>query len=163
MTDEKVVMGQAEAQQGVFVNNYTHVLDTKRRLSIPTDWRAMVPGQTRRLLVLPNMRDRNLNLYPADTAETQARLQRFRDMSSKNVQGRHFARTLAARLDLVSMDAQGRIRIKEDLLQYAGLTKQVELIGAVDRIELWSPDSWELQRMGMDDDHFTQAADFAGF
>ena len=163
MTNEPVVIKKGETQKSVFVNNYTHVLDTKRRLSIPTSWRSMIPGEERRLLVLPNMRDRSLNVYPADLPETQERLQRFREMSSKDVQGRHFARTLAARLDLVSMDGAGRIRIDEALLQFAGLVKQVELIGAFDRVELWSPESWAHQQLGMDDDHFTQAADYAGF
>jgi MraZ protein len=163
MTKKEAVRGGTETQPGVFVHHYTHMLDAKRRLSVPTDWRIMIPGEARRLLVLPNMRDRSLNLFPAEAAETQARMQRFREMSSKNVQGRHFARTLAARLDLVSMDALGRIRIKEDLLQFAGLTRQVELVGGFDRIELWSPEGWEQQNLGMDDDHFTQAADYAGF
>ena len=163
MSEKQVIMGEAKALESVFVHNYTHTMDAKHRLSIPTDWRLMVPGEARRLLVIPNMRDRSLNIFPAETEETQRRLQVFREMSSKNVQGRHFARTLASRLDLVSMDSQGRVRIKEDLLRFAGLTRQVELVGAFDRFELWSPETWEQQKLGMDDDHFTQAADYAGF
>jgi DNA-binding transcriptional regulator/RsmH inhibitor MraZ len=41
---------------------------------------------------------------------------------------------------VVTWDAQGRIRIKDKLLDFAGLQDQVVMIGALDKFQLWSPE-----------------------
>jgi DNA-binding transcriptional regulator/RsmH inhibitor MraZ len=44
---------------------------------------------------------------------------------------------------LAPWDSAGRIRIKDDLLDYAKLGDQVILVGAIERFELWNPDLWK--------------------
>ena len=41
----------------------------------------------------------------------------------------------------MSWDAQGRIRIKDKLLEFAELRDQVVLAGALDKFQLWSPEN----------------------
>jgi MraZ protein len=45
----------------------------------------------------------------------------------------------------VELDKQGRIRIPDRLREAAHLESAVVLIGAVDRIELWSPEGFQEQ------------------
>lgn len=145
---------------GVFVNTYTHSLDSKKRLTIPSDWRELagVPG---RLFVLPGINDKCLCVYPA--REMARKLERLGNLSAADNKGRHFARTLASRSDLVEWDAQGRIRIKDDLLNFADLQNQVVLVGTFDGFELWSPESWNEQNGSSEAESLKQAAEYVGF
>jgi len=48
----------------------------------------------------------------------------------------------------VTPDAQGRILIPETLRQYAGIAKEVMIVGVGDRLELWSPERWASEMDG---------------
>ena len=52
-------------------------------------------------------------------------------------------RKLAARSDKVTIDKQGRITLKEDFKAYARLENEVIAVGAMNRVELWSPAVWD--------------------
>jgi MraZ protein len=146
--------------QGVFVNTYTHSLDSKKRLTIPSDWRELV-GVPRRLFVLPGVNVKCLCVYPA--REMTRRLEKLRNLSIADEKGRQLARTLASRSDLVPWDSQGRIRIKDDLLDFAELANQVILVGTFDGFELWSPDKWKQQIGSTDQTGLGEAARYVGF
>jgi MraZ protein len=145
--------------QRVFVSTFTHSLDPKRRLTIPSEWRAQV-GEPRSLYVLPHLHDDCLCVFPAE--EMVRRLEKMRHHSLGDRQARQFARALASQSDLVSWDSQGRIRIKDALLSYAGLVDHVVMVGAFDCFELWSPDRLE-SAGGMDRGTLRQAAQYVGF
>jgi MraZ protein len=40
-------------------------------------------------------------------------------------------------------DRQDRIRIPQSLREYAGLTKEIVLVGNLDRFEIWARDRWD--------------------
>jgi MraZ protein len=44
--------------------------------------------------------------------------------------------------DEVVPDKQGRIGIPAVLREYAGLDREVVVIGVRDRLEIWNPDTW---------------------
>lgn len=148
------------AGQGVFVNTYTHSLDSKKRLTIPADWRELA-GVPKRLFVLPGVNDKCLCVYPA--REMTRRLEKLRNLSIADEQGRQLARTLASRSDLAPWDSQGRIRIKDELLNYAGLVNQVILVGTFDGFELWNPDQWKERIGSVDQRQLGDAARYVGF
>ena len=148
------------AGHGVFVNTYSHSLDSKKRLTIPSDWRELV-GAPRRLFVLPGVTVKCLCVYPA--REMTRRLEKLRNLSIADEKGRQLARTLASRSDLVPWDSQGRIRIKDELLDFADLVNQVVLVGTFDGFELWSPDQWKQQSGSMDQMGLGEAARYVGF
>ena len=91
------------------------------------------------------------------------RLEKLRNLSIADIQGRQLARTLASRSDLVPWDSQGRIRIKDDLLDYAALVNQVVLVGTFDGFELWSPEKWKEQTSSVDQPKLGEAARYVGF
>ncbi len=159
--ENKDIAGPGEAAAaGVFVNIYTHSLDSKKRLTIPSDWRELA-GVPKRLFVLQGINEKCLCVYPA--REMTRRLERLRNLSIADDKGRQFARTLASRADLVPWDSQGRIRIKDDLLDYANLVNQVVLVGTFDGFELWNPDLWKQQSGSMDLPRLGDAARYVGF
>ena len=156
---DKVVVGGL-AGLGVFVNTFTHSLDDKKRLTIPSDWRELA-GEPRCLIVLPGVNEPCLSVYPA--REMNRRTEKIRNLSIADEQGRRFLRTLASRSDLVPWDAQGRIRIKDELLVFAGLKDEVKLVGAFECFELWSPEKWKQQDSSVTPSGWGEAARYVGF
>lgn len=148
------------AENGVFVGNFTHSLDPKKRLTVPSEWRELV-GAQKRLFVLPGIKTKCLCVYPA--REMTRRLEKLRTLSIADGKGRQFARALASRSEWVPWDSQGRVRIKDDLLAYAGLVNQVVLVGTFDGFELWSPDNWKTEDDAVDDPLIEEAAREIGF
>lgn len=120
----------------MFVGEFSHSLDPKKRLTIPSIWRDQT-GQAPSLYVLPDFHLKCLNVFPSE-AMTR-RLEVIRSKSMSDSKAMEFARVLGAASDLVVWDSQGRIRIKDKLLDFAGLTDRVVMIGALDRFELWNP------------------------
>ena len=151
---EKEIKGQ-----GVFVSSFTHSLDPKKRLTIPSEWRAQI-GSPRSLYVLPDIHSKCLCVFPA--GEMIRRLEKMRHHSIADKKARQFARVLASQSDLVSWDSQGRIRIKDGLLEYARIDDKVIMVGAFDCFELWNPVDLD-ETGGMDRGNIQEAARYVGF
>ncbi len=120
----------------MFVGSYTHSLDPKKRITIPSVWRSQV-GEPKSLFVMPDFHECCLNVLPA--GDVARRLERIRRHSLADKRVMAFTRALGADSDLVSWDTQGRVRISDKLLQFAQITEQVQLVGAMDKFQLWNP------------------------
>ncbi len=134
----------------LFVGSFQHSLDPKKRLTIPAVWRSQV-GKPESLYVLPDFNERCLNVIPA--AEMGHKLEKLRQYSLSNAKAQEFLRKLGANSDLVSWDTQGRIRICDKLLNFAGIEDQVMMVGAFNKFQLWTPrnhpDSDEIDQAGL--------------
>ena len=151
--------GEDESPEIIFVGDFVHALDAKKRLTIPSDWRELA-GMSERLFVLPGVNDKCLCVYPA--REMTRRLQKFRKLSVADRKGRQLSRMLAARSDLISWDVQGRIRVKDKLLDHAGISQKVILVGSFDHFELWSPQQWKKEVTTVEGMSLEDIAQFAG-
>ena len=145
--------------QGIFVGKFVHSLDPKRRLTIPSEWRAQV-GSPKSLYVLRDVTEQCLFVFPA--SELQRRIERIRNHSIADGKARQFMRMLASESDLVAWDSQGRIRIKDELLNFAGLVDQIVMAGTFTNFELWTPEGWEKVR-GAESGGIHEAAQYVGF
>ncbi|HMP89820.1 MAG TPA: division/cell wall cluster transcriptional repressor MraZ [Kiritimatiellia bacterium] len=145
--------------QNVFVDTYVHGMDAKKRLTIPSEWRALV-GMPERLFVLPSAIERCLCVYPARVMAR--RLQKLYETSEVDAEAQSEMRELSANANLVPWDAQGRIRIKDNLLDYAGLVNEVVLVGVFTRFELWSPELWKQKQPVIDQQKLGKAARSVG-
>lgn len=136
MEEDNVSLFEGIGGIGMFVGSYLHSLDPKKRLTIPSVWRIQV-GEPKNLFVLPDFHERCLNVLPA--ADMARRLEKVRRHSLADSKVMAFTRALGANSDLVSWDTQGRVRINDKLLQFAQITDQVQLVGAMDKFQLWNP------------------------
>lgn len=153
-------MGALGEAEGVFVGNFAHSLDSKKRLTIPSEWREHV-GVPNSLYVLPDVEHRNyLLVFPA--REMVRRLQAIRSHSIADAQARQFTRILGAQSQLAPWDTAGRIRVKDELLGYARLVESVILVGAIDHFELWNPEAWK-QISAPEAADLGEAARYVGF
>lgn len=122
-----------------FSGEFTHSLDAKKRLTIPSVWREKA-GETNRFFVMPRGDFKYLALFRVD--EMSERLRKLRARSIADPKARQMARVIGNMSEEVSWDTHGRVRIKDKLLEYAGLTGDVYMNGALNCIELWHPKRW---------------------
>ncbi len=146
-------------EEGVFVGMFTHSLDPKKRLTIPADWREQVVGP-KSLYVMPGVEENCLCVFPS--REMSRRLETIGHHSITDRKARQFTRVLASSSDLLTWDTQGRMRIKDELLDSASIKNRVVLVGNFRFFELWSPDV--LKRSGvMDKTNIAEAVRHVGF
>ena len=115
---------------------YEHNIDAKGRLAIPSKLRDEL-GST---FYLAMGVDACLAVYPQSTWDRFTEKFASLPMSQSKKMRSLFAN--AARCEL---DSQGRIVIPQKLRKYAGLEKDVVIIGVNDRAEIWSADAWNAQ------------------
>jgi MraZ protein len=126
--------------QALFVGSYTHSLDAKRRMILPSSWRNLLGGANR-LFAFPHPDERCLYLYPPE--EMMRRLNQLRAGGPLDPTDQQAVRSFTAGADLLVWDAQGRIRIADNLLAHAEVKEQVVLVGTLTRIELWSAEHFD--------------------
>ena len=71
--------------------------------------------------------------------------QKLNSLSSFNPQTRSLQRLLVGNASDVEMDGAGRILVPPPLRQFAGLTKNVVLVGQGAKLELWEEEKWNQQ------------------
>ncbi|MEX2607903.1 MAG: hypothetical protein WD708_11205 [Kiritimatiellia bacterium] len=125
--------------QAPFMGRHVHKLDPKKRLTIPSGWRGLM-GEGG-VFLMPGIERSCLMLMP-ESVMSQF-VQKLQGMQLSNPEEMELMLTLASESDHLTFDAQGRIRVKDEHLAYAGLTGDVVLASAFNRIELWNPENWE--------------------
>ena len=119
---------------------YAHNIDAKGRLFIPAKLREEL-GVT---FYLAMGIDTCLAIYPQSTWDKFTEKFASLPMTQSKVMRPLFAN--AARCEL---DSQGRIVVPQKLRRYAGLDKDVVIIGVNDRAEIWAADTWNAQEEEM--------------
>lgn len=121
----------------MFFGTYTPKLDDKGRLFLPAKFREDLADG----LVVTRGQERCLTVW---SMEDFGRLtDRLREAPVTNKGTRDYVRMLFAAASQEVPDKQGRISIPTVLRDYASLTKNVMVIGAMNRIEIWDPASWQ--------------------
>lgn len=118
-------------------------LDAKGRLAVPTRHRNALQSENGGKQVLTAHPHRCLLLYPAPAWEPiRARVMSFPSFDS---QASLWKRLLVGFAEEVELDAAGRLLVSPELRKFAGLEKQVMMVGQGSHFEIWSQDAWEEQ------------------
>ena len=129
----------------MFVGEYAHTLDTKGRLIIPASFREDL-GDT---FFVTKGNDHCIYIYSQEDWEALvAKLRSLPQLSSEAV--RKLNRTLMGGANKCESDRQGRILISPPLRAYAGLKKDVVLVGVGDHVEIWNRESWQQEMEDVD-------------
>lgn len=120
----------------MFKGEYNHTVDTKGRLIVPAKFREML-GDT---FVVTKGLDGCLFVYPNE--EWTNIENKFREIPLTTKDARKFSRFFFAGAADCEVDKQGRILIPSVLREFAGLKKEVVLVGVLNRIEIWSKERW---------------------
>ncbi len=130
-----------------FRGTYFHSLDSKSRMVVPAAFREELGQKFVIMKTLPN--DKCLTLYPLDE---WAKVKEELDNLPAGEKTRKYYRKVFARIDDCSMDPQNRVVIKESFREYAGITKNIAILGSGRKIEIWDEEMWLRLRNDEDDD-----------
>ncbi|GAA4629350.1 MULTISPECIES: division/cell wall cluster transcriptional repressor MraZ [Cellulomonas] len=120
-----------------FLGTYTPRLDDKGRLILPAKFRPqLAPG-----LVMTRGQERCLFLLPMD--EFGRMHDRLRTAPVTSKQARDYLRVFLSGASDEVPDKQGRITVPPLLRRYAGLDRDVAVIGTGTRVEIWDLPAWE--------------------
>jgi MraZ protein len=121
----------------MFLGTHTPRLDEKGRLILPAKFRdELAEG-----LVLTRGQERCLYVFSAEEFGRVHDQMRQAPLSSR--QARDYIRVFLSGASDEVPDKQGRITIPPALRQYAGLDREVVVIGAGTRAEIWSAPAWD--------------------
>ena len=118
-------------------------LDAKGRLAIPARYRGELMSSCAGRLIVTVDPSRCLLIYPQPAWEPIE--QKLNNLSSFDPKTRNLQRLLVGNASDVEMDAAGRILVSLPLRQFAGLSKDVVLVGQGAKFELWDEGQWNLQ------------------
>lgn len=130
--------------RSLLVGEYRHILDEKKRISLPKAFREALGKR----LVITRGLDNCLVVYSRQGWEAMAR--RLQGLSYTQAETRAFARFMLSGAAEVEVDQVGRILIPEHQKEYAGLDTQVVFTGVSDRVEVWDADVWRLYKRRID-------------
>ena len=128
----------------MLLGEYQLSLDDKGRLSVPAALRTSLRdlyAPEDATLVVTKYFEHCLVIYPQPVwreIETQL-LELPNDPPS-----RAFLRQFCASATVCHLDRQGRILVPAKLRQYAGLASEALVIGMMRKLELWSPERWDV-------------------
>ncbi len=120
-------------------------MDAKGRLAMPARYREqLLEACSGRLVVTIDTNHRCLLLYPLPEWEQIER--QIESLSSFDAMSQRVKHLLIGHANDLDMDGNGRILLPQELRQYAGLEKQLCLIGQGKKLEIWSQENWNDQR-----------------
>lgn len=120
----------------MFLGEYSHSIDVKNRLIVPSKFREELGDN----FVVTKGLDGCLYIYPQNEwKEFAAKLEAL-PMGKSNI--RRMVRFFLSSATQAEFDKQGRILIPASHREYAKLDKEVIFAGVGKKIEIWSKEKW---------------------
>ena len=120
----------------MYLGTFLQKLDDKGRLFLPAKFRE----QLRTGLVITRQPERCLAIWPIDAFIADVGQTASGPSASQKV--REFQRMVASGASDDAPDEQGRVTVPPALRAYAGLVKEIVVIGAYNRLEIWDQEKW---------------------
>ncbi|MBA3036438.1 MAG: division/cell wall cluster transcriptional repressor MraZ [Desulfobacterium sp.] len=126
-----------------------HTLDSKGRIIIPSRFREIIRNTENDGVVISRM---DGTLYAYTSEEWKKIEHKILSLAEKTESMRRFRRVFIGAAFECFCDKNDRILIPPTLRQYAGLEKDMVLVGALDHFEIWSLGNWnkELEQLETD-------------
>ncbi|MBK0421517.1 division/cell wall cluster transcriptional repressor MraZ [Leucobacter sp. CSA2] len=121
----------------MFLGTFTPRLDEKGRVILPAKFRDELADG----LVIT--RGQEHCLYVFSEAEFAEMHQRVRQAPLASKQARDYLRVFLSGAHPETPDKQHRITIPQGLREYAGLDRELAVIGAGSRAEIWDAEAWQ--------------------
>lgn len=125
----------------MFIGEYYHKLDEKKRLGIPVKFRKILGKE----FIITRGLDKCLFIYTSNEWKNLINNKLSR-LSFSQADARGFSRIMLAGAMQVSLDTFGRIIIPDYLKKYANLSKKIAITGVHNRLEIWDEKTWHKYR-----------------
>ena len=121
----------------MFIGEYSHNLDTKGRIIIPSKFREELHSS----FILTRGLDGCLTIYSLE--QWNKIFEEINKLPTTKKAVRQYTRVLTSNACECSLDNQGRILIPSNLSAPLSIKKECVIVGANDHIEIWDKNAWE--------------------
>lgn len=133
-----------------FVGEYKRQLDERGRFILPAKIREDLSGT---VIITRSPIAPCLNLYTQEEWEIiAAKVRTLPTVTDRNAAG--LQRKLFGKAISCEIDKQGRIPLTTDLIEYAGMTKDIVLVGVNSKLEIWDSEKFEIADNEVDTDTY---------
>lgn len=127
----------------MWLGESTHTLDDKGRLSIP---RRLLAGQAadangRLAFVVTEGLEGCLFVFTQPVFQQVSASVDRRPFAGSDARGRQ--RRWFGSAEYIELDEKNRVTLPEKLVKFAGLAREVVIVGVGERAEIWPKDKWE--------------------
>jgi MraZ protein len=139
-----------------FLGEFEATLDAKGRFLLPAGFKKQLPGDEDHRFVINRGFEKCLALYPVKNWEPL-----FEDISKLNdfdPRVREFRRYFLNGATFVEPDTAGRLLVPPNLKEHAGLEKDIVLVAAVNKVEIWDSNKYKQLFESFSPDAFSNLA-----
>lgn len=138
-----------------FLGEYEATLDAKGRFLLPAGFKKQLTAAENRFVINRGF-EKCLSLYPLSSwLPIYEKISRLNDFDPKV---REFRRQFLGGATEIEMDSAGRLLLPANLKEHAGLSKDIILVAAVDKIEIWDAPKYKQLFESFSPDNFSQLA-----
>ncbi|MEO9020924.1 MAG: division/cell wall cluster transcriptional repressor MraZ [Ginsengibacter sp.] len=124
-----------------FLGEYEATLDAKGRFLVPAGFKKQLSENEVMSFVLNRGFEKCLSLYTSESWKPIfSELSKLNDFDPKVRQFKRYFLNGAIQVD---PDSAGRILLPKNLIEYAGLEKDIVLVSAIDKIEIWDKTKYQ--------------------
>lgn len=118
-----------------FVGSYSHTLDAKKRVFIPSKYREDLGDE----FYITRKFDTFLSIYTAEDWNAYVeKIEKLPESDAQIIQD-----FILGGAQKCVPDASGRIILEERLLKHAGIEKNIVFVGAGKQIRVWAEETWK--------------------
>jgi MraZ protein len=138
-----------------FLGEYEATVDSKGRFLLPAGFKKQLPEEGNQFVISRGF-EKCLTLYPMKAWEPI-----FNELSKLNdfdPKVREFRRYFLNGATTVELDSAGRILLPPNLKEHAGLEKDIVLVAAMNKIEIWDKSKYQQFFESFSPESFSQLA-----
>ncbi len=124
-----------------FLGKFNNTIDDNNRLSIPAKFRKVLSETEEDNLIISKEQENYLILYPYKSWKIQV-AEKITALKRSDAKANRLRRLLGMSTTEAKPDKQGRVNILSEYYEHAGIDKNVLIIGSIDTIQLWDPDTY---------------------
>ncbi|MCK5044782.1 division/cell wall cluster transcriptional repressor MraZ [Candidatus Parcubacteria bacterium] len=121
----------------MFIGEYSYTIDQKKRLAVPAKFRKELGKKA----IITRGIDNCLVIYTAK--EWEKVVERLENLPTAQLDARSFVRIMLSGAVEAELDKLGRVLIPDYLKEYAGLKKEIAVLGISNKIEIWDSAKWQ--------------------
>jgi len=130
-----------------FTGTFDHTLDAKHRLTVPSKFRSALAGK----VFVVRSAGPCLSVYPGEHY-AQLTAESLRGLAPLSPQYRELRRIFNARAEELELDGAGRVALKANQLEHAGISgREAVVTGVGDCLEIWDPAAWKAHDSDLSD------------
>jgi MraZ protein len=124
-----------------FIGEYEATIDSKGRFLLPAGIKKQLPESEVPVFVINRGFEKCLSMYPMKSWNPL--YESISNLNDFDPKVREFRRYFLNGAMQIELDGAGRLLLPKNLMEHAGLTKDIVLVSAVNKMEIWDKNKYQ--------------------